>query len=151
MFLIPKMSRHPFYPKVLAAHRESQGQHMLHLVSRTANMQQVQTLPDKAYLYTIHSDLMCPCCMHCDMLPCCKHNGVPTGLRQCLRDKKVDLRLSTAEQSITHHSNTKGCATRPPSAFQDVGACLGQDTRRLMTDGWGQHQIVALDLVADYW
>ena len=35
--------------------------------------------------------------------------------------------------------------------FQDVGACLGQDTRRLMTDGWGQNQIVALDLVADYW
>ncbi len=28
---------------------------------------------------------------------------------------------------------------------------MGQDTRRLMTDGWGQHQIVALDLVADYW
>ena len=37
------------------------------------------------------------------------------------------------------------------SALQDVGACLGQDTRRLTTDGWGQHQIVALDLVADYW
>ncbi|DBB18701.1 TPA: hypothetical protein ACH3X3_000309 [Trebouxia sp. C0006] len=64
MFLIPKISRHPFYPKVLAAHQESQGQHMLHL---------------------------------------------------------------------------------------DVGACLGQDTRRLMTDGCGQHQIIALDLVADYW
>ena len=43
------------------------------------------------------------------------------------------------------------CATRLLSAFQDVGACLGQDTRRLITDGWGQHQIVALDLVADYW
>lgn len=28
---------------------------------------------------------------------------------------------------------------------------MGQDTRRLITDGWGQHQIVALDLVADYW
>ena len=43
------------------------------------------------------------------------------------------------------------CATRLLSAFQDVGACLGQDTRRLMTDGWCQHQIVALDLVANYW
>ncbi len=54
MFLIPKISRHPFYPKVLAAHQESQGQHMLHLVSETANMQQVQKSPNSAYLYTIH-------------------------------------------------------------------------------------------------
>ena len=38
LFLIPKISRHPFYPKVLAAHQESRGQLMLHLVSSTANM-----------------------------------------------------------------------------------------------------------------
>ncbi len=38
LFLIPKISRHPFYPKVLAAHQESKGQHILHLVSSTANM-----------------------------------------------------------------------------------------------------------------
>jgi len=38
LFLIPKISRHPFYPKVLAAHQESKGQLMLHLVSSTANM-----------------------------------------------------------------------------------------------------------------
>ena len=57
----------------------------------------------------------------------------------------------TADQLIKHHSNAKGCATRLPCAVQDVGACMGQDTRRLITDGWGQHQIVALDLVADYW
>ncbi|DBB18700.1 TPA: hypothetical protein ACH3X3_000308 [Trebouxia sp. C0006] len=31
LFLIPKISRHPFYPKVLAAHQESKGQLMLHL------------------------------------------------------------------------------------------------------------------------
>ena len=61
------------------------------------------------------------------------------------------LTALTAEQSITQHSNTKGRVARFPSAFQDVGACMGQDTRRLLTDGWGQHQIIALDLVADYW
>ena len=38
LFLIPKISRHPLYPKVLAAHQESKGQHMLHLVSRKADI-----------------------------------------------------------------------------------------------------------------
>ncbi len=106
MFLIPKISRHPFYPKVLAAHQESQGQHMLHLVSETDNMQQVQKSPDRAYLYTIHSFLMCPCCMQFDLLPCCKHNGVVPGRRQCLHGNQADLRLSLLN-SLSHSTQTQ--------------------------------------------
>ena len=34
---------------------------------------------------------------------------------------------------------------------QDVGCCMGQDIRQLMTDGWKQSQLVAMDLDADYW
>lgn len=103
MFLIPKISRHPFYPKVLAAHQESQSQHMLHLVSRTVITHQVQDSPDRAYIYTNHSYLICCCCVHYDLLPCCKHNGPPTGLRQCLHGKKPDLRLSLLI-SLSHTS-----------------------------------------------
>ena len=35
--------------------------------------------------------------------------------------------------------------------LQDVGACFGQDTRRLMLDGWDQSQLLAIDLTPDYW
>ena len=28
---------------------------------------------------------------------------------------------------------------------------MGQDIRQLMTDGWGQDALVAMDLVPDYW
>ncbi len=33
----------------------------------------------------------------------------------------------------------------------DTGCCFGQDTRQLLADGWKQHQLIATDLVSDYW
>ena len=36
-------------------------------------------------------------------------------------------------------------------AVQDVGCCLGQDIRQLMTDGWDQNELMAIDLTPDYW
>ena len=36
-------------------------------------------------------------------------------------------------------------------SVQDVGCCYGQDTRQLMTDGWKEEELVAIDLVPAYW
>lgn len=33
----------------------------------------------------------------------------------------------------------------------DTGCCFGQDTRQLLADGWRQDQLMATDLVSDYW
>ena len=35
--------------------------------------------------------------------------------------------------------------------LQDVGCCYGQDTRQLIVDGWQHKNLVALDLVPNYW
>lgn len=33
----------------------------------------------------------------------------------------------------------------------DTGCCFGQDTRQLLMHGWKQDQLMASDLVSDYW
>ena len=35
--------------------------------------------------------------------------------------------------------------------LQDVGCCYGQDTRQLIVDGWQHKNLVATDLVPNYW
>ncbi|KAK9820362.1 hypothetical protein WJX72_009444 [[Myrmecia] bisecta] len=38
-----------------------------------------------------------------------------------------------------------------PPTFVDVGACFGQDTRKLVLDGAPRESITAIDIVPDYW
>ena len=35
--------------------------------------------------------------------------------------------------------------------LQDIGVCFGQDTRQLLLDGWSAHELIAVDVVPDYW
>ena len=35
--------------------------------------------------------------------------------------------------------------------LQDIGAAFGQDTRRLLLNGWTAKETIAVDVVPDYW
>lgn len=35
--------------------------------------------------------------------------------------------------------------------LQDIGCCFGQDIRQLISDGWNDEELIAIDLVPDYW
>ena len=43
------------------------------------------------------------------------------------------------------------CTQSPQVLLQDIGCCYGQDTRQLIVDGWNKTELIALDLVPDYW
>lgn len=132
MFLIPKISRHPFYPTVHAACQGRKDQHILHLVSTAYQLSGYQELLLLVFVLV----------------------SVMSTSRQCC----TIISLSNA---IIQHSTTLpsvGYLRQRPQGqqsvgllLQDVGACFGQDTRRLMLDGWDQSQLVAIDLTPDYW
>jgi len=35
--------------------------------------------------------------------------------------------------------------------LQDGGTAFGQDTRQLLLEGWSREELVATDVIADYW
>ena len=35
--------------------------------------------------------------------------------------------------------------------LQDIGTAFGQDTRQLLLEGWSCEELVATDVVAEYW
>eukprot|EP00891_Asterochloris_glomerata_P003520 jgi/Astpho2/3520/Aster-06433 len=56
-----------------------------------------------------------------------------------------------AEVKQTAQQAREGTSLAAVPLHLDIGCCLGQDTRRLILDGWPQDRVVAIDLVPDYW
>lgn len=70
---------------------------------------------------------------------------------EAVEDCKAVARSELPSKAIVPVLGRKCSARSHGLKLQDIGCCFGQDTRQLTEDGWKPEQVIALDLVPDYW
>lgn len=60
--------------------------------------------------------------------------------------------LQTRIEKHSHYPNVEATIKSDPDArFLDLGSCFATDTRKVIVDGWKETNIVAADVIPDFW